>query len=297
MSVRAPEVSVIIPTYERRDQTRRAINSVLVQDVDLEIIVVDDASSQAFGYSDDPRVRVVRLERNRGPSAARNRGVYEARGRWIAFLDSDDVWLRGSLGPRLAAAHRGDDREAHTIWTSGFVYASPEGARGEARIPRPSDRPLDFASGCWMCPGSTALMSRSVWDSSGGQDERLRRLEDFEWMLRWGLRGGRLRVFDAISAQITRGRYAQAKSVEVAADYIRSKHSGAPPAFKRRIEAYLQLELAAAYFHKGTFDASLAALAKSWFIRPRLRAALEPFWTKLGGTSNSRKQARSSRVR
>lgn len=100
-------ISVIIPTYNRRELLLRAIGSVLAQTcADLECIVVDDASTdgtaQAVRRIADPRVRYVRQERNMGACAARNRGVALARGSTIAFQDSDDVWHADKLEKQLA---------------------------------------------------------------------------------------------------------------------------------------------------------------------------------------------------
>jgi len=91
-------VSVIVPTYNRAYLLGEAIESILAQDItdcDLEIIVVDDGSKDntqevVRRYGD--RVRYIRQE-NQGAGVARNRGVDEARGDWISFLDSDDRWL------------------------------------------------------------------------------------------------------------------------------------------------------------------------------------------------------------
>src|SRR5437870_1765768 len=89
-------VSAIIPTFNRRAYIRRAIDSVLEQTVPVdEIIIVDDGSTDGTAESVEgwygSRVRVIRQE-NAGVSGARRRGIQEARGRWIAFLDSDDEW-------------------------------------------------------------------------------------------------------------------------------------------------------------------------------------------------------------
>ena len=90
-------ISAVIPTYNRRDMVCEAIDSALTQTYPChEIIVVDDGSTDGTGellrekYGD--RIRYIRQE-NAGPSAARNRGIEAATGEWIAFLDSDDLWV------------------------------------------------------------------------------------------------------------------------------------------------------------------------------------------------------------
>ena len=99
-------VSIIIPTYNREDYVCEAVDSVLAQNgVDFEIIVVDDGSSDGtWGllknrYGSNSCVKLIRQE-NKGVSAARNRGIKEATGELIAFLDSDDLMLPDSLSIR-----------------------------------------------------------------------------------------------------------------------------------------------------------------------------------------------------
>lgn len=272
------EISVIIPTFGRAQATEGAIRSVLAQDVDLEIVVVDDGSPTAFVLEEgDDRVSVLRLDENRGAAAARNAGVAKATADWIAFLDSDDAWIAHSLRARLDAALSSSSNADCTIWAAGFADLWPDGRRN-VRVPKESTRLIDFASGCWSCPGSTALLSRAAWERSGGQDTNLRRLEDYDWLLRWAGAGGRLAVHPSIAAEICRGDRATPQTIIAAANYLRRKNANSPEAVRQRIEAYLQLELCAAYLHAGATLSSGMALARSWLLRPRLRVALEPFW-------------------
>jgi hypothetical protein len=93
-----PLVSVIIPVFNRPKMLAAALRSVIAQTFsDWEVIVVDDGSSDesaeaALRFGQTGKVRVIRHERNQGPSAARNSGVLAARGRFVSFLDSDDSW-------------------------------------------------------------------------------------------------------------------------------------------------------------------------------------------------------------
>jgi len=100
-------ISALIPTYNRRTQVLRAIGSVLAQTVPVdEIVVVDDGSTdgsaEAIRSRYGSRVTLFRQE-NAGVSAARNRGIREAKGEWIAFLDSDDVWFPTKIERQLEA--------------------------------------------------------------------------------------------------------------------------------------------------------------------------------------------------
>ncbi len=104
----APRVSVVIPVYNCESYVEQALRSVLDQSVDdIEVIVVDDASTDSSLQvlnrlaSQDARVRVLSSSLNSGQGACRNRGVREARGRYLAFQDSDDLWLPGKLKRQL----------------------------------------------------------------------------------------------------------------------------------------------------------------------------------------------------
>lgn len=108
----APDVSVVIPTRDRCRQLERALRSALDQrGVELEVLIVDDGSTDATGRYvsgiSDPRMRYLKRVVSGGVSEARNAGIAEARGRWIAFLDDDDVWAPTKLARQIAvtAAH------------------------------------------------------------------------------------------------------------------------------------------------------------------------------------------------
>jgi len=100
--VSGPLFSVMIPTYNRPGLLRLAVNSVLRQSVtDFECIVVDDAGPTPVEPVSDGRVRVVRHASNRGGPAAMNTGLREARGRYVAFLDDDDLYTADRLALAL----------------------------------------------------------------------------------------------------------------------------------------------------------------------------------------------------
>lgn len=103
----APDISVIITTYKVPQYIVRAVNSALAQTgVNLEIIIVDDCSPDTtwdvIQTLVDPRITAIRMEQNGGPSAARNRAIATAKGRWLAVLDGDDVFLEGRLARMMA---------------------------------------------------------------------------------------------------------------------------------------------------------------------------------------------------
>ena len=112
MSDGAPKVSVIMATFNRPQYLGPAIDSVLGQTMtDLELIIADDGSNDATravlrSLTADPRVHVLWREHCGNPAAVRNAALREARGEFVAFQDSDDVWLPQKLARQLEALER-----------------------------------------------------------------------------------------------------------------------------------------------------------------------------------------------
>jgi glycosyltransferase involved in cell wall biosynthesis len=144
----APRVSVILPTYNRVETLRAAIFSVLHQSVrDLELIVVDDASPQDVAglvrSIDDPRLIYVRREENGGAAAARNTGLALARGEFIAFQDSDDLWLPSKLDRQLALFAMLPDSVGAVVGAKILYGRDENGEHGPGKVsqaPAPQSR-------------------------------------------------------------------------------------------------------------------------------------------------------------
>lgn len=124
-------VSVIIPTFQRSYPLQKAVDSVLAQThAALEILVVDDGSGEAwreYPMTRDARLRVIRLDENSGsPAHPRNVGVQEARGDWVAFLDSDDVWMTTKLSEQLAFATK---YSAQAVASNAYRLANAGGPK------------------------------------------------------------------------------------------------------------------------------------------------------------------------
>lgn len=117
-----PLCTVVIPAFQCGKYIRQCVQSVCEQTVDaLEILVIDDKSTDNTPAivtqmaKDDPRIRYVRLNKNKGVADVRNMGVEQARGEWIAFLDSDDAWKPDKLEKQLQH-HK--DTGAELIYTA-----------------------------------------------------------------------------------------------------------------------------------------------------------------------------------
>ncbi len=190
-------ISVVIPAWNRAGSIGRAISGVLAQShPNLEVIVVDDASADATAATveaiADPRVRLVRHERNRGAAAARNTGVREARGRLVAFQDSDDDWLVEKLARQVA--HLGSLAPGHVAtFCTKIDYGCDQDRRYGRRLvsvmpdPRETIETGDLHQrlmrGNIIGP-QTVLVVREAFLAAGGMDERLRNNEDWDFFIR-----------------------------------------------------------------------------------------------------------------
>jgi glycosyltransferase involved in cell wall biosynthesis len=201
-----PAVSVVIPTYERADQVRNAIESVLAQTFsDLEVIVVDDGSSDGTGeilreiYGD--RIRYY-AQTNQGASVARNKGVEEARGKWIAFLDSDDLWEKDKLEWQFKALERLGS-QCGACYTDTQLFNHPEkrtlfqmaeeNYRHEGTIGVNPDvlRLLVRPGGGGMVVHLSSLLARAdAVRRLGGFDPKLLYSQDSEFMFRLAMLTG-----------------------------------------------------------------------------------------------------------
>ncbi len=187
------KISVIIPSYNRAALLGRAVESVRAQNFEnLEILIVDDGSKDdtldivANLQWDEPRIRLVQHPQNRGEAAARNTGLREARGRLVAFLDSDDEWLEGKLHRQYAALEAAGGDVAAVV--TGYIVVAPDGARtyndawhfhNEITV-----RNL-LVRGCAIGLGGCILMRREAALAAGPFDESLRLYVDVDWLCRF----------------------------------------------------------------------------------------------------------------
>ncbi|MGH7855414.1 MAG: glycosyltransferase, partial [Candidatus Binatia bacterium] len=187
----APAVSVIIATYNRDHLIAETLDSVLGQSFrDFEIILVDD------GSTDNTREVVARYgthvqyiyQNNRGPSAARNLGVRQARGSWISIQDSDDL----SAPNHLSVLHAYADAHPNVgmIFANGAYLGGPEHKRNTI-IPEPKSRSLanrgvqlhDIFDKS-IVRLQAALIAKTAYEKVGGHDESLRICMDLDLSFR-----------------------------------------------------------------------------------------------------------------
>lgn len=255
----SPEVSVVIPAFDREATISRAITSVLAQTWDdFEIIVTDDGSldktvAVVEGFR-DPRIRMVRHERNRGAAAARNSAIQTAKGKFIAFLDSDDEWFPEKLTVQLGQL-RVQPADTCVSCTGVILHLLDRGIRREHRLEDSVDWCRRLTLGCDERPGSTLMARRDVFARVGLLDESLRRYEDWDWLLRYTSDGSRVLAISTPLAHIynTRGRLA--RQSEQSAVQLLAKHntlfSALDPTDRRRSLCDLWLQIATSYALEG----------------------------------------------
>ncbi|MGH7908147.1 MAG: glycosyltransferase family 2 protein [Candidatus Binataceae bacterium] len=193
-SLMIPEISVIIPTYNRRLMVRDAVESVLAQrGCNFELIVVDDGSTDGTAEALEPTAAAFNENRaenafqilrtgNRGPAAARNHGVRIARGEFIAFLDSDDLWMSDKLARQLAFMRENPSltiSQSQEIWMRNGRRVSP----GRRHLKRAGDFFTDSIRTCLVSPSAVILHS-AFFRAFGGFDENFIACEDYDLWLR-----------------------------------------------------------------------------------------------------------------
>lgn len=173
-----------MPSYNSGSYIAESLESILDQSYqDFEIIVVDDGSTDntiEIVQSYEERVKLFRQE-NHGSAAARNRGAREAKGKWLAFLDSDDVWAPDKLEHQLDNC--GNMSWSHTDWF--FIGAGQDGTvKGTDRAPKFSGSVLARLVVSNFVGTSTVLVRRDVFFDAGGFDVSLMALQDWDLWLR-----------------------------------------------------------------------------------------------------------------
>lgn len=178
-------ISVVIPCYNRRDRILASVESVLGQSYgNLELLVVDDGSAdgtaELFENYPDGRLRFLRYEENRGACYARNYGAERARGEYLAFQDSDDIWHRDKLEKQLCHIRQtGAD-----LSFCGMNRVAENGSRFYYPVhPFHPERGLEEMLAENRASTQTMLMRREVW-AALRFDESFRRYQDWDFSIR-----------------------------------------------------------------------------------------------------------------
>lgn len=182
-------ISVVIPVYNRLDELKRALRSILLQTIqEFEIIVVDDGSTvdiqsvcDSFG---DPRIRLLKNAEHTNANVARNQGIREAKGEYIAMLDSDDEFLPGHLARRLEKIKEWD---CDGVFGSAYVEYGTHRDLALSRPLRAGEQMINYLLSDGFAPTPSHFYKREaalaiLWD------ETMDRHQDFDFTLRFSER-------------------------------------------------------------------------------------------------------------
>ena len=181
-----PQITVVLPTWNRAKWLKTSIESVLSQTFqDFELIVVDDASTDNTDEileSFSGKIRTIFLNENLGVSAARNKAILQSDSKWISFLDSDDYWHAEKLEKQIKQTRLFPKYHIHftdEIWIRNGIRVNPKNKHRKRQgwIFRPS------LALCLMAP-STVMLRRGLLERHGMFDEALPVCEDYDLWLR-----------------------------------------------------------------------------------------------------------------
>jgi glycosyltransferase involved in cell wall biosynthesis len=183
-------VSVIMPVYNRQDTVKQAIESILEQTYsNFELIVIDDASTDntanVVRTLTDERIRFYSHEKNLGGSAARNTGIKQARAKWIAFQDSDDMWRKDKLEKQVARIPKQLDDKPPIIYTSFYRFKNGK----KEYIPNKDSRKKQGNIHKELIEGNfistqTVMLAKECLEAVGGFAEDMPRFQDWELWIR-----------------------------------------------------------------------------------------------------------------
>lgn len=287
-TVKDPLVSIVIPAYNAAEYIAGTLESVFAQVfTNYEIIVVNDGSpdSTALRQVLEPyrsRLRYIEQE-NKGPSGARNAGIRAARGKYIALLDSDDLWLPHHLANQVALIESGQDLDL--VYSNGLhiIGDRPVGISFEIT---PQTLPVNFDTllreTCTVNT-SSVLAVREAMLSAGLFDETIRRCEDYDLWLRMAYAGARMTFtrrieighrlanglagdYDAMKQaliHVYEKTAATRKLTDEQMQYVRAKIA--------RISTSLHFERAKGFLLQGDFEQARASLAAAQAAAPHAK--------------------------
>jgi glycosyltransferase involved in cell wall biosynthesis len=268
-----PTVSIMMPFLNREATLSRAIQSALAQTFqDWELVAVDDGSTdrsvevmQSFG---DPRIRVVKHERNLGVAAARNTAIQASTAEFIALLDSDDEWLPNKLERQIGAMRT--DEKKRAFCSCAFAF---ERDGTVEHWPRPWgdswERALHFE--CTFGFGSTLIVRRDVAVANGTFDTELPRHEDWDWVLRACERGEELlHIDEALVRVISSGLPAVKRMVPSMHRFLEKHDAG--------IRKYGAVHRRKVFAHHYESIASMAYIQREYLLGSRYLMASYLLW-------------------
>ncbi len=275
--MKKPIVSAIITTYNRADTVERAIQSVLDQsEQNFEIVIVDDASTdntveaikQKFP---DKRIKIICNKKNMGIGGAKNVGVENAAGKYIAFLDSDDAWLPNKLEAQLK--HMQDDPHKFPLSFTGFYVYRENLDRIVIRQPKKQRTWLEsLLYGETFSLGSTLIATKECFETVGPFNVNLRRMQDRDWSIRYFDHYHSFSFLPEPLANIHNSGWPEADTVESS---IKALFKANEERLSRRgkyystlVDVSLRFEAAVAQYRSGSKLKAIKEIARILYTRP-----------------------------
>lgn len=279
------QVSVIIPAFNAAKTIVRAIDSVRNQNTpSLEIIVIDDGSSD--GTTDlvlanvraDENIRLIKLQKNSGVSAARNAGISVAQGKYLAFLDADDIWLPEKLSMQIKAMEN-DPLITLVSCNSQLVSASGDTLK-EGHLNRPPTEGFE----AWktlliynFIPTPTVLTYTDLVKNIGGFDESLTVGEDLDLWIKLGIQGKivvlkeiLIKYYDQAESLMKRhGRRTGEIVVPMLEKHISEQRRKLTKSEIRHIRGYQSFQMGCNMFFSGSYIESIPIFLKASFYGSR----------------------------
>ncbi len=186
-------VSIVIPTHKGSDIICRAVDSALGQDYEnIEVIVVDDnglgthfqleTEGKLQKYKDNPKVKYIKHEKNLNGSAARNTGVSNAEGKYIALLDDDDIFHPSKI--RIQIERLSGKSKDHAFCYTSYENIFFDGRRRVIMAEKEGDICFGLLSMQVSLLSSVLLVSKDAWLETGGFDTTMKRDQDIEFCVR-----------------------------------------------------------------------------------------------------------------
>lgn len=179
-------ISIVLPVHNQPSLLREALQSVQKQSMkDIEVIVVDDGSEPGISHiiKEFGRwARHIRHEKNQGAAAARNTGIEHANGKFVAFLDADDVWKPTKLEKQLSVFENSDD-SVGLVYT-GFIQYELDGTEWKRYPEARGSIYIDELERDRIHPTSTVMIRQNILDEVGGFDTDLPSRQDYDLWLR-----------------------------------------------------------------------------------------------------------------
>ncbi len=269
-----PEVSVVIPTYNRAESIGDSIESVLTQTFqEFEIIIVNDGSTdeteKVISNFSDARIKLISQTTNKGASAARNNGIRASKGDFVAFLDSDDRWLPEKLQIQTDYLKNlleiGSCSTGYYKYKPGFGFIASKPVNSEENWLKHLLTTMDLSF------GTTLLVRKNCFDKSGLFDENFPRHEDWDWVLSY-LKFFQHHVIEQPLVEIKRSSGVDPEKIEIANTMLLDKHYDQfyqfGNRFGRKVEAKRWIEVAQAYFKSGITGKGIHFLWKAFKLNP-----------------------------